>query len=130
MGNSRVIVIEDNRDLAFIFAESARLASFQVDVVGDGAVALEHLQQMTPALIILDLHLPTISGLEVLHQIRADERLTCVPVIVTTADPILADIVRGQVSHVLLKPIDFTTLRQVVVRTLLTGGPAESAGRG
>ncbi len=60
---------------------------------------------LAPALIILDLHLPHVSGGEILHQIRQDEKLAKAHVVVTTADSVQAAAVQDEADLVLIKPI-------------------------
>jgi CheY-like chemotaxis protein len=53
---------------------------------------------------------------DILHQIRRDPTLANVPVIVTTADSLLADSIRGEAEEILIKPVDFTRLRETILR--------------
>ena len=66
-----------------------------------------------PDVVVLDLHLPRVAGMDILHQIRADERLTGTRVIVATAHPRMAESLRDEADLVLLKPISFSQLRDL-----------------
>lgn len=110
------MVIEDDADLSFIFAEALRSAGFQTEVVRDGRLALERLSQLTPVVIILDLRLPYVAGTEVLKQIRAAAHLKDTRVVVTTADARFAELADRQADFVLIKPISFSLLRDLVTR--------------
>ena len=67
-------------------------------------------------MVVLDLHLPEISGETILHQIRADERLAGTSIMVATADPHLAETLRSEADLVLIKPISFGQLRDLAIR--------------
>lgn len=84
------LIVEDNQDTAEIFAAAFMNAGFQTEVIEDGQVALNRLQDVVPNLILLDLHLPTLSGDKILDHIIEDERLNNVRVIVASADGQLA----------------------------------------
>ena len=71
----KVLIIEDDEKLAMIYAEALRSAGFAPEIAQDGRIAQTRLQEIVPALILLDLHLPHIAGDELLRQIRADSRL-------------------------------------------------------
>ena len=78
---------------------------FKVAAFEDGHIALERLITETPAMIFLDLHLPKVSGEEILLKISSDERLKNIPVIIATADYLQANALRDYAKMVLVKPI-------------------------
>lgn len=125
MSERFALIIEDNRDLSLIFAESLQAAGFDTDVIQDGQVALTRLQDSKPDIIILDLHLPHVSGKEILEEIRTDERLADTRVIIATADPRMAEMLDDQADLVLLKPISFKQLRDLSERLVPTSSPDE-----
>jgi len=110
------MIIEDNEDLAIIFAEALQAAGLQTDIVQDGETAIEQLRDSIPGIIILDLHLPYVSGEEILTQIRSDDRFAKTKVIIATADPRMADMLKDRADLVLLKPISFGQLRDLAAR--------------
>ena len=113
------IVIEDEPDLCIIFRTALQAAGFdEAKVIDDGMAAMTYLDNYIPDLILLDLHLPNVSGAEILHRIRSDERLENIPVIVATADPQMAEELRDDSDLELLKPISFTQLRDLASRLL------------
>ncbi len=116
MSKRQALIVEDNADLSIIFAEALQAAGFETNIVRDGANAMTRLKESRPDIIILDLHLPHVSGKEILKQIRADERLAEISVVIATADPQMADMLKGQSDLVLLKPISFTQLRDLAGR--------------
>jgi len=92
------------------------MAGYQVEVAYDGAVAKEQLSEIVPDLIVLDLHIPYISGDVLLNQIRQDERLKDARVFLATADANMAAQLRDQAELVLLKPIGFSQLKELAQR--------------
>ena len=110
------LVIEDDPRQATVFAQALRMAEFETEVIQDGQTALNRLGEVIPALVVLDLHLPKISGADIFQQIRADERLNQTRIMLATADPLLAETLRSKVDLVLLKPISFNQLRDLASR--------------
>ena len=116
------LIIEDHPDTADIFALALQLAGFEVEIVKDGQVAQDRLANTIPAVVTLDLHLPFVTGDDLLRQIRADDRLAKTRVMITTADPIRAEYLRSMADLVLLKPIDFGQIRELASRLLPPDG--------
>lgn len=114
--NRIALVIEDDFDAANIFATALGKAGFETEVISEGDAAVTRLETITPALILLDLHLPRIVGTEILAGIRANERLKDTRVIVTTADSRMGESVRSQADLVLLKPTTFSQVRDLSAR--------------
>jgi len=112
------LIIEDDEDLATIFAEALRGVGFEVEHVADGKQARERLTKGTPPyLILLDMHIPHVSGGELLTNIiKQDERFENTMVIITTADARMGDVYRDQADFVLIKPISFVQLRDLTAR--------------
>jgi CheY-like chemotaxis protein len=110
------LVVEDDEDLVTIFSQALKKAGFVTDICRSGGEALEKLASIVPQMIVLDLHLPGISGVDVLNHIRADDRFEKTRVIVTTADPLLADTLRDKTDIVLIKPVSFRQLHQLAER--------------
>jgi len=116
-----ILLVEDNPhdlELTLIALSKSQLAN-EVVVVRDGAEALDYLhrrgefatrQQGSPAVILLDLKLPKVDGLEVLKEIRHTEGLRAVPVVMLTSSKEEQDVVRSYqlgVNAYVVKPVDF-----------------------
>lgn len=111
------LIIEDDEDLANIFAEALRGVGFEVEHATDGKIAQEKIRgESTPFLVLLDMHLPHISGAELLSEMEANERFTDTTIIITTADARMGETYRDQVDFVLIKPISFVQLRDLTAR--------------
>lgn len=117
------LIIEDDEDLASIFAEALRGIGYEVELVADGRVAQERLRTGAPPfLILLDMHLPHVSGADLLTNIiKVDERLSKTMVIITSADARMGDTYGDQVDFVLIKPISFVQLRDLTSRLMPKG---------
>jgi CheY-like chemotaxis protein len=110
------LIIEDNEDLNAIFSSAVEKAGYTVKSVYDGTAGQKFLADVIPAIVILDLHMPGITGAVVLKNIRDDIRLRDVRVIVATADAAFADALQLKADLVLLKPISFSQLSQLASR--------------
>lgn len=113
---SLAFIVEDNQDTVTIFQGALELAGYEVKVALDGAVAQKQLTEIIPDLIILDLHMPHVTGDILLRQIRSDERLKNTRVFLATADANMASYLRDQAELVLLKPIGFLQLKDLAER--------------
>lgn len=116
MTNPLALIIEDDSRIADIFSLALQAAEYTIEVVSDGTAALKRLTEIEPAVVLLDLHLPRVSGKEILRFIRADKRLAETRVILATADALMAESLRENVDLVLLKPVGVTQLRDLASR--------------
>lgn len=115
--NKLALIIEDDKDLANIFAEALRGIGFEVENATDGKIAREKLSAGNPPfLILLDMHLPHISGKDLLREIKKDERFNKTWIFITTADARLAEEFRDHVDIALIKPILYGQLRDLAIR--------------
>jgi len=90
---TRILVIEDNRDLAYGLRNNLEIEGFQVEVAEDGRAGLLVARRSKPDLVILDLMLPELDGFRVLRALREDG--SAVPILILTARGEEADKVRG-----------------------------------
>jgi two-component system phosphate regulon response regulator PhoB len=82
---SRILVVEDEADLAELIAFNLRQAGHAVQVVHGGAAGLAEIRRQRPDLVLLDLMLPDISGLEVCRRLRREKETVHLPVLMLTA---------------------------------------------
>jgi two-component system, OmpR family, alkaline phosphatase synthesis response regulator PhoP len=90
---TRILVIEDNADLAYGLRNNLEIEGYAVEIAGDGATGLRRAREMRPDIIVLDLMLPELDGFRVLRELR-DASLT-MPVLILTARGEESDKVRG-----------------------------------
>ena len=114
MAKPFALVIEDHEDHTIIFNNALAMAGFETEVVMDGALAQKRLAEAVPAVVVLDLHLPKVSGQMLLEQIHSDERLAQTKVVVITADEAVAQNSIEGADLVLIKPVSFSYLRSVM----------------
>jgi len=116
-----VMIIEDEADAAELFGEMMRLNGFRVIKMYSSAPAIPMIAQEKPDVIILDIMMPDISGLEVLRYMRREPDLSRIPVIVVSAKSMPGDIKTGLeagASMYLTKPVGFLDLKQAVEQVL------------
>lgn len=113
---TKALVVEDNVDLANVFSIALSAAGFDIEMIHDGSLALSHLAVFTPNIIVLDLHLPHISGEEILNYILGEERFAKTHIIIASADHRLATSLQQDNIIVLIKPVSFKQLRELSTR--------------
>lgn len=91
----RILIVEDEEDIAELLEYNLRRQGFEAEAVGSGEEGLKLAGEIEPHLIILDLMLPGLSGLEVCRKLKADEDLQRIPVIMLTAKGEEEDIIAG-----------------------------------
>ncbi len=118
---NEILLVEDEPVQAEIFKAALEASGLPVVHLTRGDQALDYIRNHRPRLVVLDLHLPGLNGdkvMEALKEIPEDERPK---VLLATADPRLAEMVQEAAEMVLLKPISYVQLRELVKR-LLHGG--------
>ena len=116
-----VMIIEDEAEAAELFSEMMRLNGFRVIKMFSSAPAIPIISQEKPDVILLDVMMPDISGLEVLRYIRREPELASIPVIILSAKSMPGDIRMGLgagASMYLTKPVGFQDLKQAVEKVL------------
>ena len=146
MSEKFILLVEDNPSDEALTLRALRKNNISSPVVvkRDGAEALDYLLARRsdsggacalPQLILLDLKLPKIDGLEVLRRIRADARTRLLPVVILTSSREDTDLVRGYdlgANGYVRKPVDFVqfaeAVRQIGLYWLIINEPAPTAG--
>ena len=114
MTDCAAFIIEDDAKLGVIYDTILKQNGYQTEIIRRGDEALTRLSQTTPQLILLDIHLPYVSGVEILKFIRATESLAGIPVIVLTADLYLAQSLEEQADYVIVKSFGVSRLRELL----------------
>jgi DNA-binding response OmpR family regulator len=129
---SRILLIEDNRDLAFGLRNNLEIEGYEVETVEDGRAGLQAFARANPDLLILDLMLPELDGFRVLRSLRQQGYVT--PILVLTAKGEEADKVRGLkmgADDYVTKPFGLLELlarvEALLRRTGIRSGPAGAA---
>jgi two-component system, OmpR family, response regulator BaeR len=113
-----VLIIEDDPDLGKAVVDVLEMLDFETELVTDGGLAFDRIVARMPDLVLLDIHLPGASGVDILNQIRADIRLTKLKVVMVTADALRAEAVSDKADFVLLKPYSISQLSNLITRLL------------
>jgi two-component system, response regulator len=144
MTSRTILLVEDNPDDEALTLRAFKKSgiSNEVVVMRDGAEALGYLfpadgaDVPLPALILLDLNLPKVGGLEVLRRMRSDERTNMIPVVVLTSSKLEEDILvsyRNGANAYVRKPVKFADFTEAVkalgVFWLLLNEPAPDFGQ-
>jgi two-component system, response regulator len=129
MENKTILLVEDNLDDVELTLHAFKRANIknEVIVMGDGAEALDYLfgkgkyadrdLDNMPAVILLDIKLPKVDGLEVLKTLRSNERSQYIPVVILTSSKEEQDIVNGYrfgVNSYVRKPVNFNQFADAV----------------
>jgi CheY-like chemotaxis protein len=128
MASESILLVEDNADDEALILRALRRANVTntIHIVRDGAEALQYLlgdndaaepAQALPTVVLLDLKLPKINGLEVLQRLRASERAKTLPIVILTSSDEQDDIAgsyRLGVNSYVRKPVEFAEFSRVV----------------
>ena len=120
--NKPILLVEDNPDDIELTLRAFRKSNIanEVLVARDGEEALEMLlggKRVLPALVLLDLKLPKIEGMEVLHRIRENESIRLLPVVILTSSREENDLIKvylGGANSYIRKPVDFERFIEAV----------------
>jgi CheY-like chemotaxis protein len=132
----KILVVEDVADTRKLFTLSLTHFGFEVFEAIDGIEGLERTASVHPDLIIMDIRMPRMDGLEAMTRLKADSATRNIPILVATAntDKIEIQTLReAGACDVLIKPIELKILRQTVERYVsgrdLTAPPRLLAGK-
>jgi DNA-binding response OmpR family regulator len=114
--NPLALVIEDDEAHANLFSEALEKAEFEVEIIRDGKTALSRLAHTIPAVVVLDINLPYISGVDILRHIRGDERLAKTRVIIASANSQITATLHDEADLVLMKPVSYSQLCALAAR--------------
>ena len=110
------LIIENEPELASIFTQALESAGFKTETISNGQQALERLAYDQPNLVLLDLMLPGVGGVDILTYIRETAHLAQTKVIIASANALMAEPLRDKADLVLNKPISFGQLRDLAHR--------------
>jgi CheY-like chemotaxis protein len=129
----RILVVDDRNELLHLMRRVLEDEQYQVSILQEGKDAFATVRSMLPDLLILDLKLGNMSGLDVLKQIKDDATTADIPVIVYTAAVLEAEEVSRSIEshpefyndvHLLRKPFELTALLDKVEELLAHSGHA------
>ena len=121
--SAKIVVADDDLDLCELLAMKLRQSDFEVFMALDGMQAIELVRSVEPDLVILDIMMPLMSGMEVLRQMKSEPAIADIPVILMTAKRQENDVASGfalGVVDYIVKPFNLKDL-VVQVRTVISG---------
>jgi CheY-like chemotaxis protein len=110
---SRVLIVDDEPDLRFILRRIFERAGHAVAEAGDGAAALTSVNQSRPDLVVTDMMMPVVDGVELIRRLRADPTTAAIPILAVSGD---RTHLAGRADAVLAKPYVGTELLAVAER--------------
>jgi len=110
------LIIEDDRDIVALFRHVMDLAGYRTEIILNGKAAADYLAQARPDIVLMDLGLPGLSGVELLAIMHADERLKDVPVVVITAHVPLVETLPVRPTLTLIKPVNIEQMTNLIQR--------------
>ena len=129
MTRKRILVVDDDESLRWVTQAQLQQSGYEVAVAGDGNAALESIWQVPPDLVITDLKMPGMSGLELLRKIREDYPEVIV-IIVTAFGTVenAVEAMKAGASDYIMKPVNMDELRLIVNRGLNTSACGKRSG--
>jgi DNA-binding response OmpR family regulator len=112
------LILEDDEALASGYAVALDEAGYDTSIFRDGQTALDSMAVAIPALMILDLNLPTISGEDILRNVKADKRFARTKIVIVSANSTWGSHLEDEVTIVLTKPVGFRLLRDLAIRLI------------
>jgi len=109
----RVLLVEDAPFLRYAFGRLLRMHGFEVMEANDGREALGYVNEFQPQMVITDLMMPEMGGIELIQRLRSDPRTADLPVLAITADPSEQTEKKAReagAADFVTKPIDLPTL--------------------
>ena len=125
---AKLLLMEDEPDMRQLIQCALRVSGHEVEAVPDGMSGLQRVSESPPDLILLDMLMPKLTGIEVLEALKSSARFASIPVLVVTASTREAEAekaLRAGASGYLLKPFGLSELLSWV-NALLDEVPAES----
>src|SRR5215471_19086352 len=111
---SSILLVEDDPEQLSLFSFVLQRLPLKLTTASNGSEALDSLSETVPALIVLDISMPEISGLDVLKAVRADSRFDETKILVLTAAPSrMANQELPPIDMIMAKPISLSKLEQI-----------------
>ena len=125
----KILIIEDNRDSRDILSKLLRMSGYDVVSASDGETGFEAAASQQPDLIITDINMPKVDGIQFVKRVRADRLLAKTPVLVVTAvGPTAArEAIEAGANASAQKPFDFDKFLAVVEDLIAGSRPAAKA---
>jgi CheY-like chemotaxis protein len=124
---ARVLVVEDDDVLCTLYRSAFDFENLELGFVADGADAMQRIRSWRPALIVLDIDIPSLCGWEVLARLRRDAE--CPPIVVASAFAEPQQAQQMGAAACFVKPFRLSSLRDACLEILQRGERGRPAGR-
>lgn len=129
---NEILIIDDEEDFGYFVKSNLQLSDeFHVSVATDGKTGLKMAEEVMPDLILLDVMMPKMDGLQVLKKLKGNKKTQKIPVIMLTAkndEESIAEAIGSFSEQYIIKPIEMTTLENKVRTVLRNHGLYPSEG--
>jgi DNA-binding response OmpR family regulator len=117
-----IVVVEDNEAIAELIRDTLNAEpDYQAAIVHDGGLAVEAIRSVKASLILLDIELPGINGLQIYDILRADEVTRGIPILFVTSSPNLKEFEKRNIKDYIAKPFDLDELLANVAKVCRPG---------
>ena len=116
----KILIIEDSDDTREMMAKLLELESFTVVTARNGQSGIEQASSERPDLIITDINMPILNGIEMTRRLRAEPELKAIPILALTAygDNLANEAIKAGANQVAIKPLEFDALIEAIKRLL------------
>ncbi len=121
MANEFILIVDDEIETIDLLRSALSRRGYEVEGVTDGEQGLQFVRERRPALLLLDLMMPRLSGYDVCRQLRADPQTANLPIIVLSASGTLAaeaDSLAAGANRFVVKPVGIKVLADLIESTL------------
>jgi CheY-like chemotaxis protein len=121
-----ILVVDDEQDICDLVGEFLARRGYQVKTANSGELALEMIQKELPRLVLLDIYMPGVNGVEVVRRLKSKDLLTKLGIIMLTAsqeEPLLQEALNLGAFDVLSKPVNLDELELAVAVKLALSAP-------
>ena len=110
------LIVEDNALLSNLFSRALHDIDYETMIISNGKKAMKWLMKREPDLLFLDLHLPEVSGEEIINTITDDRRFDGTYIVIITADARMGGALQKKADFLLNKPVDIFQLQRLAER--------------
>ena len=117
MAPTKLLIVDDEEEFTSTLAERLRLRHYDTKVASDGEAAIAEVREERPDIVLLDLHIPGISGLETLTRIKAMDASIQVIILTGSIGDMAQLTVKAGAVHHMIKPVDIENLVEKLQET-------------
>lgn len=122
MKTHKILIVDDEKNLVSLLSRLLKRLSYDIEVAFDGAQAIEAARRFKPNLVLLDIKMPSMNGIEVLKELKSDPEFAKTPVVVLSAKGQLHEINAGLeagADEYLCKPVMLNEIVNTIKRILI-----------